>query len=285
LALVAATEAIQDAGLSLDSRAQKDRVAIVLGTMAGGADEVERIASATFAGRKPSVSDNLGKRPSIALQDIAHAFDLTGPMFSVDAACASGAVALSQAWRLIATRTASLCLAGGTEASIVASNIKLVHSLGITPTSFRAIPNRASRPFDRMREGYVPSEGACFLVLEEETRARNRGARIYARIVGFSERTFGAHPTQISAEFKYRVMQEALRQAKVPVEQLGWVNAHATSTPVGDVQEALAICRIAGTRRLLTSAPKSTTGHLLGASGAFESAFSVLSLRDQCIPG
>ncbi|MEP0545442.1 MAG: beta-ketoacyl-[acyl-carrier-protein] synthase family protein [Rhodothermales bacterium] len=281
LALAAAAEALDDAGLPGEDPEDRASAGIVMGTLSAGAAEVERIAHATFSGGKPSVADNLGKRTSIVLQDIARAFDLSGPALGVDAACASGAVALTHACRLVATG-APWCLAGGVEASIVASNVKLAHVLGIVPTSFIDEPHRSSRPFDLRREGYVPAEGACFLVLEDEAHARRRGARIYARITGFAEQTYTGHPTQLCDTFAEALMHKALRRADVRADQLGWINAHATSTRQGDIAEATAIGRMG--EAVLCSAPKSVTGHLLGASGAFEAAFSALSLHDQVIP-
>lgn len=283
IALAAAAEALDDAQLPTENADERATAGVVMGTLSAGAAEIERIAHATFTGGKPSVSDNLGKRTSIVLQDIARAFDLSGPVLGVDAACASGAVALTHACRLVATG-APWCLAGGVETSIVASNVKLAHVLGIVPTSFTDEPHRSSRPFERRREGYVPAEGACFLVLENEAHARRRGARIYARIAGFAERTYTGHPTQLCGTFAEALMRKALYHADVRVDQLGWVNAHATSTRQGDVAEATAINRLGDGKELLCSAPKSVTGHLLGASGAFEAAFSALSLYEQVSP-
>jgi len=283
LVLAAAAEAYQDAGLSQEATNDGSEVGIILGTMAGGAIEAERIAIRTHEGKKPRVSDNIGKRPGIAIQDVGAAFGLQGPMFAVDAACASGASALIQALRMVESGAVSCCLAGGAESSIVASSLKMVHALGVISDSFVLEPDSASRPFDRQREGYVPAEGACMLVIEDETHARNRGRSPYARVIGFEERTDFRHPTKTSVEFILETMCRALEATSSPTEAIGWVNAHATSTRVGDVIEAEAINALFG-KNVWTSAPKSLTGHLLGASGAFEAAFSALSLRDQIIP-
>ena len=283
LVLAAAAEALQDAGLSQEVTKDGREVGIILGTMAGGASETERIAISTYEGKKPKVSDNIGKRPGVAIQDVGAAFGLQGPMFAVDAACASGACALVQAWRMVESGAVSYCLAGGAEASLIPSSLKMVHALGVISDSFFLEPNSASRPFDRHREGYVPAEGACMLVIEDETQARNRGRRPYARVIGFAERTDFRHPTKTSVEFIFETMCRALEAASAPTETIGWVNAHATSTRVGDAIEAEAIHALFG-NDVWTSAPKSLTGHLLGASGAFEAAFSALSLQDQIIP-
>jgi len=283
LVLAAAAEAYQDADLSLETTEDGRDVGVILGTMAGGASETERIAVRTYEGKKPRVSDNLGKRPGIAIQDVGAAFGLQGPMFAVDSACASGASAVIQAVRMVEAGSVSCCLAGGAEASIVPSSIKMVHAIGVISDSFLLEPNSSSRPFDQRREGYVPAEGACMLVIEDETRARNRGRRPYARIIGVAEQTDFRHPTKTSVDFIVETMRRALEAASTTTEVIGCVNAHATSTRVGDAIEAEAIHTLFG-NSVWTFAPKSLTGHLLGASGAFEAAFSALSLRDQVIP-
>ena len=283
LVLAAAAEAYQDASVSSEATEDESDVGIILGTMAAGASEAERIAIRTYDGKKPRVSDNMGKRPGIALQDVGAAFGLQGPMFAVDSACASGASALVQAVRMVEAGAVAWCLAGGAEASLIPSSLKMVHALGVISDSFAHDPNSASRPFDRRREGYIPGEGACMLVIEDENRARNRGCRLYARIIGCAERTDPQHPTKTSVDFIVQTMRRALQAASVPQEAIDCVNAHATSTKVGDAIEAEAIHSLFGTDAW-TYAPKSLTGHLLGASGAFEAAFSALSLQEQIIP-
>lgn len=283
IVMVAAAEALDDAGLDLDDPEERASAGVALGTMSGGAREVERIVARACRGERQRVSDNLGKRPSVALQDIARAFDLTGPMAGVDAACASGAAAIVHACRVVATG-APWCLAGGAESSIVPSTLLSARTLGVLSTGFAAEPTRASRPFDLRRDGYVPAEGACFLVVEDADRAERRGARVYARIAGLAERTHAAHPTRLSSVFVEELMRTALSRAGVPTGRLGWVNAHATSTPQGDAAEAAAVRGLCDGREIPCSAPKSVTGHLLGASGAFEAAFSALSLHEQTIP-
>ena len=284
LALIAAAEALDDAALPLDDAAERFSAGVILGSNSAGAHEIERIVLATHAGHKPRVADNLGKRTSVAIQDIACAFDLGGPMFGVDAACASSAVAFTQACRLVASGAVPWCLAGGVDVPIVASNIKLAHVLGVVARAFAAEPERASRPFDLRRDGYVTAEGACFLVVEDPAHAEARGARCYARVAGFAEHTYTGHPTQLSATFAETVMRHALHEARLPAGALGWVSAHATSTPQGDAAEAVAINSVLDGAEVPCSATKSVTGHLLGASGAYHTAFAAMSLDQQCIP-
>ena len=284
MVLSAAIEAFDDAALDLVSPQDRAAGMVILGTMTAGSEEAERVAIMTELGKKPRVSDNIGKRPGIAIQDVARAFDLSGPTFGLEAACASGASAITLATRLIGSGSAPWCLAGGAEASIIASSIKMAHALSSIPKSFSREPNAASRPFDKRREGYVPAEGACLLVLESEEHARARGAQPYARIKGVADRSFSEHPTRMSTPFCRMVMEQVLENSQVEVDELGWINAHATSTVHGDIREARAIARVVGETGVRVSAPKSMTGHLLGGSGAAEAAFSAMSLRDQQIP-
>ena len=282
-ALAAAAEAIEDAALVVEADGRRIDGGCILGTMCGGAVEAERITLATHAGKKPRPSDYLEKRPGVALQEIARTFHLGGPMFALDAACASGSYAITQACHLIAGGRVSWCLAGGVEASLVASNLKAVNGLGAICKSDSLNPSSASRPFDVKRSGYIPAEGACFLVVEDERHACNRGVRCYARIAGFAEDTLSNHATRISHDLAESVMRRAIDDAGLDIGELGWIKAHATSTRQGDKAEALAIDRLTRPHKTLCSAPKSVTGHLLGASGAFEAAFSALSLHEQVI--
>lgn len=284
LTLIAACEAMADAGMESADDVERFAAGIVLGTNSAGTHEIERIAAATLAGRKPRVSDNMSKRTSVAIQDVARAFDLGGPMFGVDAACASGAAALIQACRLVSTGGVPWCLAGGVDVPIVASNIKLASVLGVVATGFAHDPKRASRPFDRRRDGYVPAEGACMLMVENRHHAAARGARCYAEVVGFAQHTDHVHPTRLSAKFVEAVMRQALRHAGLSVSELGWISAHATSTIQGDAAEAAAIGRVLDGHDVLCSAVKSVTGHLLGASGTYEAAIAAMSLDEQVIP-
>ena len=284
LALIAAAEALDDAALPLDDAAERFSAGVILGSNSAGAHEIERVVLATHAGHKPRVADNLGKRTSVAIQDIARAFDLGGPMFGVDAACASSAVAFTQACRLVACGAAPWCLVGGVDVPIVASNIKLAHVLGVLARAFADEPERASRPFELRRDGYVTAEGACFMVVEDHAHAEARGARCYARVAGFAEHTYTGHPTQLSATFAESVMRHALHQARLPAGELGWVSAHATATVQGDAAEAAAICSVLEGCEVPCSATKSVTGHLLGASSAYQTAFAAMSLDEQHIP-
>ena len=284
LVLIAAAEALDDAALPGADAAQRFSAGAILGASAAGTHEQERIILATNAGRKARIADYLGKRTSVAIQDVARAFGLGGPMFGVDAACASGAVAFTQACRLVAAGAAPWCLAGGADVPITPSSIKPAHTLGAVATGFASDPGRASRPFDQQRNGYVPAEGACFVVVEDPAHARARGARCYAQLVDFAEHTCPDHPTQLSETFVEQVMAQALARAQLTPRDLGWISAHATSTPQGDAAEARAVHRLLGGHELWCSATKSVTGHLLSASGACETAFAALSLHEQRIP-
>jgi 3-oxoacyl-[acyl-carrier-protein] synthase II len=280
--IVTADEAVADAGLRDGDRLRHD-AGFVLGTMSAGLAEQERVVLAAHGGRRPKVSDNLEKRTGVAAQHVAKALGIAGPCFGVDAACASSAIAIAQGCRLVGCGEVAWCLAGGVESSITPTGIQVPHSIGAIATGFTDCPGRASRPFDVDRCGYVPAEGGCFLVLENEDRARARGARIYAIVTGIAERTFTDHPTTLTPDFIGGLMRAALDASGVDRAGIGWVDAHATSTPAGDTVEARAIAEVMG-GDVLTSAPKSVTGHLLGAAGGTEVAFAALSLVDRVIP-
>ena len=281
LVLAAATKAMEDARLRPNTYSGSG--GCILGTMYGGSHEVERLVLSTSSRRKARVSDYIGRRPAVALQDIARLYSLRGPVFAIDATCASGAYALTQAAGLVATGRLPWCLAGGAEASLLPSILKGATAIKALSTHF-ASPTRASRPFDVQRSGYVPAEGAGFLLLENERHAVKRGARIYAYVSGMAEGNYTDHPTQVSEKLARSVMKQAINDANIQVNQLGWIKAHATSTRQGDSAEANAIRSLTEPHNIPCSALKSVTGHLLGASGAVEAAFAALSLHDQIIP-
>lgn len=290
LSLAAAREAIEHAGLSRNNSAlhalpPNARSAIILGTSFAGIGEFERSVLLVHEGRKPRFADNFGMRTSIVIQRMARAFGVGGPSFGIDSACSSGASAILQAARLIRSREIDWCLAGGVESELTPTRLRMTQSLGLVSKRFRDEPCRSSRPFDIERDGFVPGDGAAFLLLESEDHARERGAAVFARIAGFCERVYVGHPTGLSRSFAREVMTDAQSDANLSPGAIGWINAHAASTPQGDAAEASAIADMAGDLRIPVSAPKSVTGHLMAASGALETAISALSLRDQIIPG
>lgn len=283
--LVAALQAWQDAGLSV-TEANAPRIGVSMGSGIGGIGTIEQ---------QHDVLLNSGPRrispffvPSSIINMISGHLSimlgLQGPNMAVVTACATGTHAIGDAMRMIQYGDSDVMLAGGAEYATT--------QLGLAGFSAaRALsqrnddPQAASRPWDKDRDGFVLSDGAACLVLEEYEHARARGAQIYAELAGFGMSSDAHHMTMPLSDGSgaARCMQNALRDAGVNAEQVGYINAHGTSTPLGDVAETMAIKRAFGDHafKLMVSSTKSMTGHALGAAGAIESIFCLLSLRDQ----
>mmetsp|Transcript_8758 Transcript_8758/g.8669 ORF Transcript_8758/g.8669 Transcript_8758/m.8669 type:complete len:460 (+) Transcript_8758:236-1615(+) len=219
---------------------------------------------------------------------IRHKF--RGPVTSVSTACAAGTHSIGDSFNYIRMGYADVMLAGGTESSI--NPLSISGFARMKALSESSVPGTASRPFDSARNGFVMSEGAGIVVLEELSVAQSRGANIIAEIIGFGLSGDAHHPTHPSAEGSgaERSMRNALDDAGIKPDDIGYINAHATSTPIGDAIEVLAIEKVFNSRNesvsgpLLVSSTKGATGHLLGAAGAVETAFTALALRDGIIP-
>jgi 3-oxoacyl-(acyl-carrier-protein) synthase len=224
----------------------------------------------------------------MASGQIAMRFGARGPNYATTSACASGAHALGEAMRLVRDGVQDVMIAGGAEAPVTLLGVGGFAAMRALATSFNAAPERASRPFDKGREGFVVSEGAAILVLETAEHAAARGARPLAEFVGYASNCDAYHMTQPSPEGEGAAacMAAALADADVAPERVDYVNAHGTSTPYNDEAETIALKRVFGAhaRRLAISSTKSMTGHLLGASGAVEAAAAVLAIAHGVIP-
>lgn len=285
LTISAADQAVKDAGFEI-AESEAFKVGVLLGVALGGLSTLEA-NHATLLERGPAklspffVPMMLANTAPGAL---AIRYGAMGPNYTLTSACASGAHAIGESAKLIADGQCSAVLAGGTESTLTelcVGGFCAMHALSTRNED----PGRASRPFSAERDGFVIAEGSCVLVLEDFERATRRGASIYAEILGYGKTCDAHHATAPHPEGQgvLGAMRQALRSAEVRPEQVGQVNAHATSTPAGDVCEALAVAQLLGKETPVT-APKSMIGHTLGAAGAIEAALTALSLRQQVIP-
>ena len=279
LAVHAARQAIEDAGLD-PSALQTERAGIVIGNL-GNMQDIYRQCR--------MVHDRMLRLGGTAYQktmgctvsaNLSVLFGTRGQNFTVTAACATGAIAIGLGAQLIRTGMQGLCICGGVQEDAWESTC---HFDALQAFSLREDdPSRASRPFDRYRDGLVPSAGCGIIVLEELEQARRRGAKVYAEVVGYAFTSDGYDMTMPSGEGMVRSMTQALQEAGVSPDQVNYINAHATSTPVGDPIEAQAIARVFGTGPFVSST-KSMTGHELGAAGSNEIIYTLLMMEHDFI--
>lgn len=287
-ALVAAHEALAQARWFPQKQEQKDRTATVIATGIGGFSE---IASAV------RTTDNRGPRrlspftiPSflanLAAGHVSIAYGFRGPIGAPVTACAAGAQAIGDAARMIRCGEADIALCGGSEAAIHRVSLAGFAAARALSSSFNDAPETASRPFDRDRDGFVMGEGAGLLVIESLEHALEREATPLAELVGYGTSADAYHLTSGSEDGNgaRRAMEAAISQAGIRVEDIQHINAHATSTQVGDKGELAAINAVFGKSPVAVSSTKSATGHLLGAAGGIEAIFTIQALRDQTVP-
>ncbi len=287
-ALIAAKEAIKDSGWEVKNDKDSERTGVMVGSGIGGLDGI-RMSSESLAKSPRKISPFF--IPSclinLATGHISIKHNFRGPNHSVVTACASGAHAIGDSFRIISFGDADVMVAGGTEAACTRFGVAGFCAMRALSSRFNNEPERASRPWDKDRDGFVLSEGAGIVVLEEYEHAIKRSAKIYAEIVGYGLTGDAYHPTAPATDGNggYRAMKMALENAKLDCSSVNYINAHGTSTPLGDEIEFNAIRKLFGNdlSNVFISSTKSSTGHLLGASGAIESIFSMLSLRDDVI--
>jgi 3-oxoacyl-[acyl-carrier-protein] synthase II len=223
--------------------------------------------------------------PNLAAGNVSISFKAKGPNIALSTACAAGAHAIGMAYRSIQLDEADLMAAGGSEAALTLLTMSAFYRMGALATGYNHKPEAASRPFEVNRTGFVLSEGSGILVLEELDHALARGANIYAEIIGFGMTGDAHHITDPDLEGAKRCILLALKNGGITPQDIDYVNPHATATPVGDRNECQALKQIFGNNsRLLVSGTKSMTGHLLGAAGAVEAIFSVLSITQGIVP-
>jgi 3-oxoacyl-[acyl-carrier-protein] synthase II len=286
--LAGAIEAIKDSGLDFE-REQREQIGVCIGSGIGGLPMIEETHQAMLASGPRKVSPFFipGSIINLISGQLSIMYGLKGPNLAVVTACTTANHSIGEAGRLIEYGDADVMIAGGSEAC--------VSPLGVAGfCAARALSGRnedpatASRPWDRDRDGFVLGEGSGILVLEEHEHARKRGARIYCELVGYGMSADAHHITAPceDGEGAVRCMANALRNAGANRDQVDYVNAHGTSTPLGDVAETVAVKSCFGdhAKKLAVSSTKSMTGHLLGAAGGIEAVFTALAIRDQAAP-
>ncbi len=291
-ALAAAHEAIHHAGWFPQTTEERDRTGVMVGSGIGGLPGIEATARALERASARRVSPFFIPSTLINLAGghiaIRHGF--RGPTHAAVTACASGAHAIGDAARMIALDDADVMIAGGTEAAVCELSLAGFCAAKALSTGFNDAPEIASRPWDVDRDGFVMGEGSGILVLEEYDHARCRGAHIHGEIVGYGLSGDACHIVSPPEDGNgaARAMQAALRRAAIEPARIDYVNAHATSTPAGDMAEIAAIKSVFGEHAtsgaLSISSTKSSMGHLLGAAGSVEAILSLLALRDQVAP-
>lgn len=288
--VAAAEMAFRDSGLELKSDAERERAGVLIGSGIGGLDGIAKEALILHekGPRRVSPFFITGRIINLASGQVSIRLGLKGPNHAVVTACSTGAHAIGDAARLIMLGDADVMLAGGTEAAVCAIGIAGFAACKALTTHFNDEPHRASRPYDKDRDGFLMGDGAGVVVLELLEHAIARGAKIYAEIVGYGLTGDAYHVTAPSEDGDggYRAMKAALARARLAPKDIDYVNAHGTSTPLGDEIELKAVERLWGqdATGLVMSSTKSSIGHLLGAAGAVEAIFSILAIRDNVAP-
>jgi 3-oxoacyl-[acyl-carrier-protein] synthase II len=288
--LAAAQQAVTDSGFVPRDEEERCRTGVLIGSGIGGLQGIEAAAILVHekGPRKLSPFFIPGRLINLVSGYASIRFGYKGPNHAVVTACATGAHAIGDAARLIALDDADVMLAGGAEAAITRLGMAGFAACRALSTAFNETPEKASRPYDRDRDGFVMGEGAGIVMLEEYEHAKARGAKIYAEVTGYGLSGDAYHITAPAEDGDggFRAMKMALKRAGLSVSDIDYVNAHGTSTPLGDEIELRAVERAFGnaTSSVSMSSTKSSIGHLLGAAGAVEAIFGILAIRDQIVP-
>ncbi|HYU14195.1 MAG TPA: beta-ketoacyl-ACP synthase II, partial [Stellaceae bacterium] len=289
-AMAAAAQAVEDAGWQPDDAEECERTGVMIGSGIGGLPGITE-AAITLQERGPRRISPFfipASLINLASGHVSIRYGFKGPNHSVVTACSTGAHAIGDAARLIMLDDADVMVCGGAEAAICRLGLAGFAAARALSTGFNDDPPRASRPWDRDRDGFVMGEGAGILVLEEFEHARRRGAKIYAEVIGYGMSGDAFHLTAPAEDGNgaFRSMRNALKSAHLSPDRIDYINAHGTSTPLGDEIELGAVKRLFGEHayRLSMSSTKSAIGHLLGAAGSVEAIFAILALRDGVVP-
>jgi 3-oxoacyl-[acyl-carrier-protein] synthase II len=288
--LAAAVQAVEDSGWKPDDDDDRERTGVLIGSGIGGLNEIAQTAVTVESGNARRVSPFFIPASLINLVSghVSIRYGFKGPNHSVVTACSTGAHAIGDAARLIMWDDADVMVAGGAEAAVCRLGVAGFCAARALSTHFNDTPERASRPWDKDRDGFVMGDGAGILVLEELEHAKKRDAQIFAEVVGYGLSGDAHHITAPAEDGNgaQRCMEAALKRAGANPEDIDYINAHGTSTPLGDEIELKAVERVFGTSRngLKMSSTKSAIGHLLGAAGSVEAIFSILAMRDGVVP-
>ncbi len=288
LAIAAADEAVNSSGLKVTEE-NSTRVGVHIGSGIGGFDVIEREHKNLLNGGPRKISPFFipAAIVNLAAGHVSIRCGAKGPNEATCTACTSSAHSIGDAYKIIQRGDADVMIAGGTEAAVTPMSVGGFSAMRALSTRNNA-PEKSSRPWDSARDGFVIGEGAGILILEELDFARQRGAKILAEIVGYGMSGDAYHITQPAenGDGAYRVMVNTLKDAAAKPEQVGYINAHGTSTALGDKLETVAIKRVFGDRvyKVPVSSTKSMTGHLLGGAGGLEAGITILALRDQILP-
>jgi len=286
LAIAASDGAMKMSGLKITPE-NDERVGVHIGSGIGGFDVIEREHASLVAGGPRKISPFFIPAAiiNLAAGQVSMRYGAKGPNEATATACTTSAHSIGDSFRIIQHNDADVMIAGGSEAAITPMGVGGFAAMRALSTR-NDDPEKASRPWDRDRDGFVIGEGAGIVILEELEYARGRGARILAEIVGYGMSGDAYHMTQPAPQHEggFRVMRNAVRDAGITPEMVGYVNAHGTSTPIGDTLEAQAIRNFFGERKIPISSTKSMTGHLLGGAGGLEAGITVLALGEQILP-
>lgn len=288
--LAAAAQAVADSGWEPQTDEERERTGVMIGSGIGGLPAISEGALILKERGPRRVSPFFipSSLINLASGHVSIRFGFKGPNHAVVTACSTGAHATGDAARLIMLDDADVMICGGAEAAVCRLGLAGFAAARALSTGFNDRPQEASRPWDKDRDGFIMGEGAGILVLEELEHARRRGAKIYAEIVGYGMSGDAYHVTAPAenGDGAFRAMRNAVKRAGIAVEDIGYVNAHGTSTPLGDEIELGAVKRLFGdhAHRIAMSSTKSAIGHLLGAAGSVEAIYSILALRDQVAP-
>jgi 3-oxoacyl-[acyl-carrier-protein] synthase II len=289
-AMAAAIQAIEDSGWEAKTQEDLEMTGVMIGSGIGGLKTIEETSWVLKEQGPRRVSPFFipASLINLASGQLAIKYGYQGPNHSVVTACATSAHAIGDAARIIVSGDADVMIAGGAEASICRVGVAGFASARALSTQYNDAPTKASRPWDRDRDGFVMGEGSGILVLEEYEHAKRRGAKIYGEVVGYGLTGDGYHMTAVHPEGRggYRAMQMAMKKSGLSLEDIGYVNAHGTSTPMGDVIELLSVQRMfeSNLENLSMSSTKSSVGHLLGAAGSVEAIFSLLAMNKGILP-